>query len=100
MAENRALKRLPIAHKPHKYRIANGLTIRTFRHAHSAYESQTLWRGLIEVSRDQTGRRMRKHEYYMALCFLRMAQRMFGNARVGYMCNWHIVPRLVLEKPR
>jgi hypothetical protein len=43
MAENRALKRLPIAHKPHKYRIANGLTTRTFRHAHCVPMSRRLY---------------------------------------------------------
>ncbi|MDX6381755.1 MAG: hypothetical protein QOI57_2779 [Rubrobacteraceae bacterium] len=55
MAANRALKRFPIARKPHKYRIGDDLTTRDFRHANSSYESQTLWRGLICVSnnRDQ-----------------------------------------------
>jgi hypothetical protein len=47
MAENRAPKTLPIAHEPHKYRIGEGVDIRSFCHAQYTYVSRTLWRGLI-----------------------------------------------------
>jgi len=46
MAENHVSTRPPIARKPHRYRVDEGLDVRFLRHANSAHVSQTLWRGL------------------------------------------------------
>ncbi len=51
MAENHASTGPPIARKPRRYRVDEGLDVRFLRHANSAHVSQTLWRGLAENKR-------------------------------------------------
>jgi hypothetical protein len=47
MAENHLSTRPPIACKPHRYQVDEGLDVRFLRHANSAHVLQTLWRGLL-----------------------------------------------------
>src|SRR5215210_101987 len=47
MAENPVSTRPPLARKPHRYKVDEGLDVRFLCHANSAHVLQTLWRGLI-----------------------------------------------------
>jgi hypothetical protein len=47
MAENHVSTRPPIARKPRRHRIYEGLVPRFLCHANSTHVLQTLWRGLV-----------------------------------------------------
>ena len=47
MAENHVSTGPPIARKPRRYQVDEGLDARFLRQANSARVSQTLWRGLL-----------------------------------------------------
>jgi hypothetical protein len=49
MAEKHLSTGPPIARKPPRYRVNEGLDIRFLCHANSAHVLQTLWRGLLCV---------------------------------------------------
>src|SRR5215207_10177323 len=46
MAENPVSTRPPLARKPHRYKVDEGLDVRFLCHANSTHVLQTLWRGL------------------------------------------------------
>src|SRR5215212_5008314 len=46
MAEKHVSTGPPIARKPRRYQVDEGLDVRFLRHANSAHVLQTLWRGL------------------------------------------------------
>jgi type II secretory pathway predicted ATPase ExeA len=50
MAENNVSTGPLIARKPHRYQVDEGLDVRFPRHANSAHELQTLWRGLLQTA--------------------------------------------------
>src|SRR5215210_4513458 len=47
MAENPVSTRPPLARKPHRYKVDEGLDVRFLCHANSTHVLQTLWRGLV-----------------------------------------------------
>src|SRR5215207_1838465 len=49
MAENPVSTRPPLARKPHRYKVDEGLDVRFLCHANSTHVLQTLWRGLFLV---------------------------------------------------
>src|SRR5215204_255211 len=49
MAENPVSTRPPLARKPHRYKVDEGLDVRFLCHANSTHVLQTLWRGLQRV---------------------------------------------------
>src|SRR5215204_7700595 len=48
MAENPVSTRPPLARKPHRYKVDEGLDVRFLCHANSTHVLQTLWRGLAK----------------------------------------------------
>jgi len=66
MAENHVSKRLPIARKPRRHRVDEGLVVRFLCHADSTHVLQTLWRGLfacMELCEVCSGRELPKAPY-------------------------------------
>ena len=47
MAENHVSTRLPIARKPPRHRVDEGLVVQFLCHANRTHVLQTLWRGLV-----------------------------------------------------
>jgi hypothetical protein len=50
MVENHVSTGFPIARKPRRYQVDEGLDVRFLCHANSAHVLQTLWRGLVSLS--------------------------------------------------
>src|SRR5215203_368378 len=64
MAENPVSTRPPLARKPHRYKVDEGLDVRFLCHANSTHVLQTLWRGLhIEGKKGKIFRLGSKIEY-------------------------------------
>src|SRR5215218_4074877 len=50
MAENPVSTRPPLARKPHRYKVDEGLDVRFLCHANSTHVLQTLWQGLSRTA--------------------------------------------------
>src|SRR5215204_2260805 len=106
MAENPVSTRPPLARKPHRYKVDEGLDVRFLCHANSTHVLQTLWRGLhkkMDVSERRACRVLeqpRSSQRYLstkvgkdAALVERMVALSKENPRYGYRRVWALLRR-------